>query len=720
MGYLLVTVSFTYLSALLIAAFLGIAVTPYLTILFFLTFLVCLARRVHKKAPRLTAAFLAAFAAFFVYTVMMHFVVEPAERYAGNRYRVQMELLSEADRNYGNFYYKARVRYIEDTGENVDITVRLSHGEALHAEIGDTVTATVRFLAFQDSFGLSSKTARLANKQIIGAYISDYTDIIVDSAETRPLAYYLAAIRSAVRNALLENLPRDEAAVICAMLVGLRGDIPADLSNAYRAAGASHLLVISGMHMAIITEFMLHILMAFRIHRRHASLITILFILLFMVVSGLSASVVRSGVMQIIMLFGYVLGREVDRLNSLAAALLLMALLNPFCVGDISLLLSFSATLGIIQLSPRLLDFLSKGIKHKTQRQKIRRLLVPVTVSAGAVIGALPVQLYVFGEINFSSLVTSLLVLYISAWLLRLAILAVVLLLVPGITPAAMPFVFASGLLAKLQNAIIRFVAKYLHGSFALHGKYVQTVVIIAVMFLLASFFIMRQKLPAMCIAAAAVFVLVGSMANGFLWNGGTRLLVLDDTYAQCTALLHGNSANILYCSGDGEDILAALESNGVKKIAFLHVGSAEREVRCAEELSAALPVETALVSDEIYFPIQNTEILPYSYGLSGTAKSGAVFSVSDSGDLLLFSAYGKTIAFENGNGAIAGSQADILITSKADTVLSAAYTVLLTDENADAVPFEKSGTYFLTGETPNILLRLEPNDSVLAFLAES
>lgn len=719
MGSLLITVSFTYLSCLLVASFLGITFAPFLAILFFLTFLLCFALGVHGKSKRFMAALLAACLAFLIYTCEIRLVVEPAERYAGNRYRVQMELMSEADKSYGNFYYKARVRYIEDTGENVNIIVRLSHGEALHAEVGDTVTATVRFLAFQDDFGLSSKTSRLANKQVIGAYISDYADIAIESEENRPLEYYCASIRTAVKDALLGSLPRDEAAVICAMLVGLRGDIPDDLTDAYRAAGASHLLVISGMHMAIITEFMLRILQAFRVHRRRASLIAIVFILLFMALSGMSASVIRSGAMQIVLLFGYVLGRDTDRLNSLAAALLVMAVFNPFCVGDISLLLSFSATLGIIQLSPRLLDFLSKGIKHKTWRQRIRRFLVPVTVSAGAVIGALPVQLYVFGEINFSSLITSLLVLYVSAWLLRFAILAVVLLLIPGAAPAAMPFVFASGLLAKLQNAIVRFVASHLHSSLALHGKYVQIVVIIAVFFLFASFLIMGRKLYAACIAAAAVFVLIGSTVNGFLWNTGTRLLVIDDTYAQCTALLHGSDASVLYCSGDGDNILRALENNGVNRIEFLHVSSAEREVRCAEELSAAFPVETALISDAVYFPLSGAEIYSYTYGLGGTTKNSASFSVSDSGDLLLFSAYGQSIAFENGSGAIQKSQADVLVTSKTDTVIAAPYTILLTENDADTVSFEKSGTYLLTGETPNILFRLEPEDGILAFAGE-
>ena len=73
-------------------------------------------------------------------------------------------------------------------------------------------------------------------------------------------------------------------------------------------------------------------------------------VLCFMAVTCFQASVCRSGVMCLVVLAGDLLSRRADSLNSLGIAVLLLGLENAYAAADIGLLLSFSATLGLILL----------------------------------------------------------------------------------------------------------------------------------------------------------------------------------------------------------------------------------------------------------------------------------------------------------------------------------------------------------------------------------
>ncbi len=250
----------------------------------------------------------------------------------------------------------------------------------------------------------------------------------VTPAEKHPFSYYVNQIRTHFHNLILENYPKAEGSVLSAMLLGLRDDMETELVSAYKKAGASHILAISGMHMAILTQFTLGFLGLLGLKRRPAALVSAVFTLVFMFVSGLSASVVRSGIMQLILLFGILLGRQAEPLNSLAVAVLTMSLLNPFCAGDVSLLFSFSATLGIILLAPRITKAVTKNIRKPQRKAHLAKLVSAFSVSLSAVLFTAPLQLYLYGTVQFVSVLTSLLVLEISAWLLRFGLIAALLL----------------------------------------------------------------------------------------------------------------------------------------------------------------------------------------------------------------------------------------------------------------------------------------------------
>ena len=643
-----VHIGFPFFAALFVASFFGAPFAAVSAVLLFAAVFLLLLFKQHRQRPNFVLSLIAAAAAFTVFAVAMHLFVQPTERYDGGTYTVTGNVESFLTKSNGRFYYKLHVTHIDEPVQDVDFSVRLSHSEAFPAEIGDTVTCEAKFFAFEDSLGLSPRTSWLADNMVLSAYVTDYGSVQVTPVEKRPFSYYVNRIRTHFHNLILENYPKTEGSVLSAMLLGLRDDMETELVSAYKKAGASHILAISGMHMAILTQFTLGFLGLLGLKRRPAALVSAVFTLLFMFVSGLSASVVRSGIMQLILLFGILLGRQAEPLNSLAVAVLTMSLLNPFCAGDVSLLFSFSATLGIILLAPRITKAVTKNIRKPQRKAHLAKLVSAFSVSLSAVLFTAPLQLYLYGTVQFVSVLTSLLALEISAWLLRFGLIAALLLAVPVLSPCAAPFVFLSGICVKAQNFIITLIAEHIPGTLRISGKYLPVTVL-----------------------------LCGMGANALLNQSAARLVVFRTDYAACTAIITNISAEVLGCSGNAASVETALRANGAEQITLLHVQPDEKSIRCAEKLAQLFEVKQSLVPDTVYYPAENAAFYDFSY--VGALPSGS-FTVTDGGETVTFTVNGTEIYLETKRSTSLSHDTDILVTEKPQSTVSAPFTILKTN----------------------------------------
>ena len=158
--------------------------------------------------------------------------------------------------------------------------------------------------------------------------------------------------------------------------------------------------------------------------------------------------------------------------------------------------------------------------------------------SLSAVLFTAPLQLYLYGTVQFVSLLTSLLALEISAWLLRFGLIAALLLAVPVLSPCAAPFVFLSGICVKAQNFIITLIAEHIPGTLRISGKYLPVTVVICILFFTLSVLLYRRKNKALpCVLAVCILLCVRHGANALLNQSAARLVVSAPIYA-CTAII--------------------------------------------------------------------------------------------------------------------------------------------------------------------------------------
>ena len=161
-------------------------------------------------------------------------------------------------------------------------------------------------------------------------------------------------LRRQLAGGLDSTLPPAQAALAQALLLGLRGQLPAETVENFRQTGTSHLLAISGLHLGILLALAVGLFQ--RLLGRHTPLPLLLALALawlYVLVSGASPSVVRAAIMGSIYLGALALGRPRDTLlPALALSAVAMTALEPRIVAQVSFQLSFAAMAGIVLVLP--------------------------------------------------------------------------------------------------------------------------------------------------------------------------------------------------------------------------------------------------------------------------------------------------------------------------------------------------------------------------------
>ncbi len=212
-------------------------------------------------------------------------------------------------------------------------------------------------------------------------------------------------------------LPAKEAQLMKAMLLGDKTGMTADTKNQFAKAGISHILAISGLHVAIIGYGLFNLMTHF-IAKKKALWVTILFLIFYCVLTGGSVSTIRASFMIIVGLMAYFFGRSYDIYSALATAAMIILIINPLYILDIGFLLSFSSVIGIITLLPAL-----NGLYNKTNN----KIISLMNVSLAATLGTLPVILYSYYEIQLYGIGVNLIVVPLMSVVVLMGFLALIL-----------------------------------------------------------------------------------------------------------------------------------------------------------------------------------------------------------------------------------------------------------------------------------------------------
>jgi len=196
--------------------------------------------------------------------------------------------------------------------------------------------------------------------------------------------------------------PEPEGSFLAGVLFGAREGISKEWKEKFAALGITHILAVSGYNVAIIVAFVAGIF-GF-LGRRRRVVVTVLFIVGFVIFVGASAASVRAGVMGVIALLAVWYGRQYLASRALVISAYAMLFWNPLVIYDVGFLLSVLATGGLIFISP----LIEKYFRFLPEFFQIRQSLV-MTLSAQ--IACLPVIIWAFGRVSLISPLANVLIL---------------------------------------------------------------------------------------------------------------------------------------------------------------------------------------------------------------------------------------------------------------------------------------------------------------------
>lgn len=211
-------------------------------------------------------------------------------------------------------------------------------------------------------------------------------------------------MREALRNSVT-GLPQSAMGLIPGIVIGDRTFQTVELNANMRKTGLTHLTAVSGANLAIVAALVLAVGKRFGIKGRKLWIIVGLALGFFILLVRPSPSVLRAAVMTSVVLMARAIGSRSAALPSLAVAIGLLLIINPFLAIDPGFVLSVAATSGLLLLAPQIENYL---MKYFPERLNLLAQMIAIPVSA--TVFALPVVVAISGQLSLVSVFANLLV----------------------------------------------------------------------------------------------------------------------------------------------------------------------------------------------------------------------------------------------------------------------------------------------------------------------
>lgn len=241
-------------------------------------------------------------------------------------------------------------------------------------------------------FGLAFGFARF----IINFSLGDVLDFYLTS-----ISNFFLPLKEALVSQTFSLFPEKAAGTISAILWGHKDSLsPLDIS-AFRGAGLSHILALSGLHVSLFVTLFDKLFP--RYMRKEKLVFCVIFLIIYCSIAAFPPSLIRASIMITIYLVSSAYFVHYDGLTSIALAAFIILFISPSEIENLSFQMSFSAILGI--------SLVYKPIHIRLKKLIPRYFASSIAVTISATLGVLPVSLNNFGTFATYSLIGNLIVL---------------------------------------------------------------------------------------------------------------------------------------------------------------------------------------------------------------------------------------------------------------------------------------------------------------------
>lgn len=276
--------------------------------------------------------------------------------------------------------------------------------------------------------------------------------VLLKDKNINPVKQFIFSIQSYIIHVLQKNIYGDKnvLGIAEALLIGYKEDLDKDLVQAYSNAGVVHIIAISGLHLGLIYVMLVWIFNFIPWVKKQKLLKVILilsFLWLFSLLTGASASVLRSAVMFTCIMIGKNYFKQTSIYNSLAASAFILLCYDPYFLWDVGFQLSYLAIIGIV--------FLQKPIGKMLYFKKnwVNKIWNMLAVTFAAQLITFPICIYYFHQFPNLFFITNLIAVPLSTVILFAEIFLIALSWIPFV---GMILGKITGWLVWLMNFIIQ------------------------------------------------------------------------------------------------------------------------------------------------------------------------------------------------------------------------------------------------------------------------
>ncbi len=463
--------------------------------------------------------------------------------------------------------------------------IRLTHASKnLSLSLGDVFSANCKITICEKplkngdfDYGLYLKTKGI----FFTGYIKEDNINIISSGEYTVFDFFKLLNMRLCAN-IDSYFSQDSTTFLKAILLGEKSDMPASYYSAFKRSGLSHVIAVSGMHLSYLVMMLVVLRKLLKMGKQKFSFFMLGFIFCFMLLTGMTASALRAGIMSMCVLSGDIFIRRSDPLTSLGFSAILILAHNPYVAFSTSFILSYSATLGIL--------IFAKPLEEKLTYEKLRQssgiiskilkfIISTVSVSISAQLLTLPFTVIMFGETSLWALPANILITPLCPLILGFGFVFCLFSIL--YTPLASVFASMLSLLVTLAQLIINFFSS-LDFGIIYFGKEESLVFVFMFAFALCIFLFFLYNKKRLMVFPASVLITILFFYSAYAVSSSSQAYVsfINAVRGDSTLISLTNDVNILIDGGeyfpenDGDasntDVNRYLKRKGVKKIDFM------------------------------------------------------------------------------------------------------------------------------------------------------
>lgn len=311
-----------------------------------------------------------------------------------------------SDKKEGNYTYRYKVEIISNKFKNINLYIYIKK-DFQELKYGDIIMFSGEYqeLSTPKNYRGFNYKEYAKKEKIYGSCIVEKIECI---GKKKSILSMFSNINREISNKIKMLFDEKEAELLNGIILGNTTNIDENVINYFRDSSLAHILAVSGTHVSYIIIALNIFLRKTNLGKKSLKLITIITLVMFLLIVGFTASVMRAIIMGVLIISSGIFYRKSDTLNNMNISIILILIYNPYFIRDIGFLLSYGGVIGIIGFY----NIFRTKFQDRFEKNKITKYIKEsLIISFSVQIVILPINIMLFNNVSIIFFISNILVL---------------------------------------------------------------------------------------------------------------------------------------------------------------------------------------------------------------------------------------------------------------------------------------------------------------------